>query len=725
MAYDIPSISDLEAIQLLNKHYAEVITSKKDGIASGLDITRTTNPITGVTRRTLYKILDDMDDTFLERLLKMAFTPVGTFTSGATLTDARQTLLWKVSQGGDGHYYSWSGTFPKAVTAGSSPSPIAAGSWVDRTDDSLRNEIRETVFQNMKRSYAEVGFNLVDGSFQLGGELSGYSDVLWDWASGKGYQWHLDEAKTVTAGSYPTNIGTDWIDKSGKTLRAIYENEEVRQKSNIRYYTNGDVLTQQNLDDCVAFCTASGVKMIMSGDFTAAESLEWGCDTDASTATIYTDHNIIFGTSTSGAVLENLNAFLPSVEPITIQSTVNTYKSGAALTIENIIHSRVVVKKIGEESGGWEIGLALLGDAAGCSWNDIVFMYGKNNRINTKCSRINSGFTNQNKIYLGRMYKKPYAVGSETDTSSYHIYCESVDSNTFICPAIEQDTLSGRPGAKTLAYFKNCSDNQLLRAHTESPNGSNIIFDGSSCQNNYVECEGASSGYNITISEINGALYNHCQKGRWGDARTMHFPITLNHGFDLDRPVLEVFDHSHSPHNRNGTSNYTDWTYRLFAARTQYKNYHDDYPRVDISGRAGYIYIGDGSFPPVRQYPVYMQTVSMFGNDTYIAPTSPITTRVDTGYTNVVIDFTCFSSDGAVYGTGVVRAAIYYSGTGDHVVLAQSCHVDSTNLDAGTLIVRLNSFSGMADILQVRAKAKYTTNQAINLTVKCSIRRSL
>ena len=77
MSYDIPSIYELEAIQLLNKHYAEVITSKKDGIASGLDITQTTNPITGVTRRTLYKILDDMDDTFLERLLKMAFTPVG------------------------------------------------------------------------------------------------------------------------------------------------------------------------------------------------------------------------------------------------------------------------------------------------------------------------------------------------------------------------------------------------------------------------------------------------------------------------------------------------------------------------------------------------------------------------------------------------------------------------------------------------------------------------
>lgn len=141
MAYDIPSISELEAIQLLNKHYAEVITSKKDGIASGADITQTTNPITGIIRRTLYKILDDMDDTFLERLLKMAFTPVGTFTSGFTITDARQTLLWEVSKGGDGHYYSWSGSFPKVVSALSSPSPIASGAWVDRTDDALRDQL--------------------------------------------------------------------------------------------------------------------------------------------------------------------------------------------------------------------------------------------------------------------------------------------------------------------------------------------------------------------------------------------------------------------------------------------------------------------------------------------------------------------------------------------------------------------------------------------------------
>ena len=220
MAYDIPSISDLEAIQLLNKHYAEVITSKEGGVSSAADITQTTNPITGVTRRTLYKILDDMDDTFLERLLKMAFTPVGTFTAGATLTDARQTLLWEVSQGGDGHYYSWSGSFGtsgKVVSAGSTPSEPE---WVDRTDDSLRDEIRETVFQNMKRLAAEAGFNLVDGSFQTGAVTVNQNDVVWDWSSGKYYGGVIG---SVSAGSTPATTGGigagAWVDRTNVTLR--------------------------------------------------------------------------------------------------------------------------------------------------------------------------------------------------------------------------------------------------------------------------------------------------------------------------------------------------------------------------------------------------------------------------------------------------------------------------------------------------------------------------
>lgn len=88
--------------------------------------------------------MQSFESDFDGRLAGMAFTRVGSFTTGATLTDMRQVLVWEVSQGGDGHEYGWAGTFPKVVAAGATPATsggIGAGAWVDRTDDTLRAEI--------------------------------------------------------------------------------------------------------------------------------------------------------------------------------------------------------------------------------------------------------------------------------------------------------------------------------------------------------------------------------------------------------------------------------------------------------------------------------------------------------------------------------------------------------------------------------------------------------
>lgn len=91
--------------------------------------------------------MQSFENEFDSRLAGMAFTRVGTFTTGATLTDMRQTLLWEVSQGGDGREYGWTGSFSpsgKVVIAGSNPETtggIGAGAWVDRTDVTLRAEL--------------------------------------------------------------------------------------------------------------------------------------------------------------------------------------------------------------------------------------------------------------------------------------------------------------------------------------------------------------------------------------------------------------------------------------------------------------------------------------------------------------------------------------------------------------------------------------------------------
>lgn len=81
----------------------------------------------GVTRDTLEGIYQ-----------KSAYYRAGTFDAGYTLTNNRQTLAYGNVE------YSWSGTFPKVVSAGSTPATsggVGAGAWVDRTDVVLRDQV--------------------------------------------------------------------------------------------------------------------------------------------------------------------------------------------------------------------------------------------------------------------------------------------------------------------------------------------------------------------------------------------------------------------------------------------------------------------------------------------------------------------------------------------------------------------------------------------------------
>lgn len=58
----------------------------------------------------------------------------GSFEKGGTLNSNTDVLLYE----GNGDGYSWSGAFPKVVAAGSTPTPLGAGSWVDCSDVALR-----------------------------------------------------------------------------------------------------------------------------------------------------------------------------------------------------------------------------------------------------------------------------------------------------------------------------------------------------------------------------------------------------------------------------------------------------------------------------------------------------------------------------------------------------------------------------------------------------------
>ena len=97
--------------------------------------------------------VNSLSQTFVDRLgrtrdtlegiyQKSAYYHAGTFDAGYTLTNNRQTLAYGNVE------YSWSGAFPKVVSAGSTPvtsGGFGAGAWVDRTDVTLRSELNLSV----------------------------------------------------------------------------------------------------------------------------------------------------------------------------------------------------------------------------------------------------------------------------------------------------------------------------------------------------------------------------------------------------------------------------------------------------------------------------------------------------------------------------------------------------------------------------------------------------
>lgn len=167
----------------------------------------------GVERQTIY----GMNSEFNDQILNMGFSRVGTFSSGATLTNPRQTLLWDTANGGDGQEYGWSGTFPKIVPPSSTPSStggIAVGAWMSRFDPELKVQVREA----LRRSYAEAGYDLIGTFSNTGLVVDDVTDVvLWE-LTGVAYAYSGTLPHTIGAGEAPVG-NPQWASKSNELLK--------------------------------------------------------------------------------------------------------------------------------------------------------------------------------------------------------------------------------------------------------------------------------------------------------------------------------------------------------------------------------------------------------------------------------------------------------------------------------------------------------------------------
>ena len=165
------------------------------------------DPVTGAPIDTHVNRVGGTDYT-LDGLYKALGPVVMPWTSvaGGTLTQPNQAFLHPAN----GNYYSWTGAYPVGgyvVAPGTDPTVVAG--YVPRTDVVFRAEITPSVTEALRRSYAEAGYNLVDGSFETGGTLVNTNDVLLQARTWKAFS---GPAGTVAAGTEPTSGG--FVDKS-------------------------------------------------------------------------------------------------------------------------------------------------------------------------------------------------------------------------------------------------------------------------------------------------------------------------------------------------------------------------------------------------------------------------------------------------------------------------------------------------------------------------------
>lgn len=137
---------------------------------------------------------------------------VGSFLLGATVTTTIDVVFYE----SDGKYYSWSGSFPKVVSAGSTPATsggVGAGAWVDRTDLTLRSEISDIDGAGLIGSMSYAQLRAYSGS-QTTVNVWGTSNVF-DGAAG---QFKVKASDTTNA----DNGGTILVDALERRWYRVY-----------------------------------------------------------------------------------------------------------------------------------------------------------------------------------------------------------------------------------------------------------------------------------------------------------------------------------------------------------------------------------------------------------------------------------------------------------------------------------------------------------------------
>lgn len=162
---DVLSLEDLKTAKKHQTFEAEVITGKSGGIAGGADIDYATNQVTGQVQKTLPAVLRDA-----------GFFPAGfDFTTGGTLTssDRNKVVYDPVSQA----WYSWSGSLPKVIPAGTNP--LLDANWKPQTDPKLRDDLENGMYRTDATAVKYVPGVVIDNTTDNRSALYAFSGQIY------------------------------------------------------------------------------------------------------------------------------------------------------------------------------------------------------------------------------------------------------------------------------------------------------------------------------------------------------------------------------------------------------------------------------------------------------------------------------------------------------------------------------------------------------------------
>lgn len=222
----------------------------------------------GVARKTLPSLISKAEQDIYYAVINAGFQPASfDFVTGGTLVSGdRNKAVFNPSPSGDNNWYAWQGAFPKIISQSSTPATsggLGDNAWKPVTN----NILAPTVMESIRRSYAEAGYNFVDGSFEAGGTLTSASDVLLHEASGKAYSGVGPFPQTVAAGTNPASGG--FVDKSGGLLRHELDQVHTRTFANVddMLAFNGLVVGQQYSTGGTTWKMISKSDPVVIGDF--------------------------------------------------------------------------------------------------------------------------------------------------------------------------------------------------------------------------------------------------------------------------------------------------------------------------------------------------------------------------------------------------------------------------------------------------------------------------